>query len=90
MCVCAKCMCVCMHAGFIVLLTVDVNVCQNGCFFLPNLAPDLNVRVTLNRVNDFPRAVLPASVCQQARQIKGWGAICEQLCDHTAAKINMC
>ena len=36
LCVYTKCMCVCMHAGFIVLLMVDVNVCENGCCFLPN------------------------------------------------------
>ena len=51
--------------------------------------PDLDVCVTLNRVDDFPRAVLPATVGQQAGQIKGRSPICEQLRDHTAAK-NKC
>ena len=35
MCVYTKCMCVCMHAGFIVLLIVDVKAHENDCFFLP-------------------------------------------------------
>ena len=35
MCVYTKRMCVCMHAGFIVLLMVDVKARENGCFFLP-------------------------------------------------------
>ena len=172
MCVYTKRMCVCMHAGFIVLLMVDVKARENGCFFLPipctvtmhiltlkvfythyklpsfvlldfiactpphppphtpltpqppthpqsnkqlqkqcqmytlnghrfsetepNVwntndppPPDLDVCVTLNRVDDFPRAVLPATVGQQAGQIKGRSPICEQLRDHTAAK-NKC